>query len=94
MLKQAALAIVNFNHFLSVLREKEMLLSALKSRVNKWADFLHLGFTNDWYKLHLVEGLRQGFGEGFAKADVLVLALRIKGFNQVRSIWLWLSLIY
>ena len=35
MLKQAALAIVNFNHFLSVLREKEMLLSALKSWVNK-----------------------------------------------------------
>ena len=94
MLKQAALAIVNFNHFLSVLREKEMLLSALKSWVNKWADFLHLGFTNDLYKLHLVEGLRQGFCKGLAKAYVLVSALRIKGFNQVRSIWLWLSLIY
>ena len=94
MLKKAALAIVNFNHFLSVLREKEMLLSAVKSRVNKWADFLYLGFTDDWYKLHLVEGLRQGFGESLAQAYVLVSALRIKGFNQVRSIGLWLSFIY
>lgn len=93
MFKQAAFAIVDFNHFLSVLREKEVLLSALKSRMNKWADFLHLSFTNNRYELHLVKGLRKALCKSLAKAYVLVLTLRIKGFKQVRSIWFWLSFV-